>query len=298
MSSELTWGKEFTSNRRQNPLSITGNIYFAKVKSIVNDKNDGTIRVHIDNLDDNLPIDELPLCYPLMSRIIYTMPKVNESVLILMGSNMENKKNNTKGNRFWIGPVIANYADIKNDESGPSKNLTYDPINEKSVNNKKDERGIFPIDDENVNNVSIIGRDNTDITQSENKITLRAGKHKKNQPSSANTINPTYSILEFIDENNSYSLTAGDEIYLVSHKGRYKFKKTLTKNDIDELKNNSQSMLYGELTVEYLKILTQAFLTHIHQHPQKEPIKKEVVVALERKLNQIQDLLAKNIKIN
>jgi hypothetical protein len=67
--------KEFTSNRRQNPLSITGNIYFAKVKSIVNDKNDGTIRVHIDNLDDNLPIDELPLCYPLMSRIIYSMSK-------------------------------------------------------------------------------------------------------------------------------------------------------------------------------------------------------------------------------
>ena len=111
-------------------------------------------------------------------------------------------------------------------------------------------------------------------------------------------------MLEFIDENNSYSLTAGDEIYLISHKGRAKFKKVLTKDDLNEIKQNNQnglqlqSMLYGELTVDYLKILTQAFLLHTHSHPQKEPIKKEVVIALEKKLNQIQDLLAKNIKIN
>jgi hypothetical protein len=39
------------------------------------------------------------------------------------------------------------------------------------------------------------------------------------------------------------------KFYLVSHKGRYKFKRTLTKDDIEELRRNSQSMLYGELTV-------------------------------------------------
>jgi hypothetical protein len=298
MSSELTWGKEYLSNRPQNPMPIINSIYIGKVKSIVSDKNDGIIRVHIDNLDDRLDIDELPLCYPLMSRVFYVMPKVDEAVLVLMGSTKESVKNNTRGNRFWIGPIISNYEDVLNDELGSSRNLTYDPISVNSLDNKGNERGKFPIDGEDVNEISVIGRDNTDISQTENKIRLRAGKHKKNSPTQINLDNPVYNILELIDNNTSYSLTAGDEIYLVSHKGRNQFKKILTKEDIAELKGNTQSMLYGELTVDYLKTLTQAFLTHIHQHPQKEPIKKEVVIALESKLNQIQDLLAKNIKIN
>jgi len=298
MSSDLTWGKEFLSNRSLNPMPIINSIYISKVKSIVSDKNDGIIRVHIDNLDDRLDIDELPLCYPLMSRVFSLMPKVDEAVLVLMGSTKESVKNNTRGNRFWIGPIISNYEDILNNELGSSRNLTYDPISVNSVNNKENERGKFPIDGEDINEISIIGRNNTEISQSDNKIRLRAGKHKKDSPTQVNLENPVYNILELIDNNTSYSLTAGDEIYLVSHKGRNQFKKILTKEDIADLKNNTQSMLYGELTVDYLKTLTQAFLTHIHQHPQKEPIKKEVVVALESKLNQIQDLLAKNIKIN
>jgi hypothetical protein len=298
MSSELTYGREFLSNRSMNPFTIINSIYIGKVKSIVSDKNDGIIQVHIDMLDEKLNIDELPLCYPLMSRVFYAMPKVDEAVLVLMGSTKESIKNNTRGNRFWIGPIITNYNDIINDELGSSRNLNYDPLSVKSRNNKEDERGRFPIDGEDTNEISIIGRDNTDISQSENKIRLRAGKHKNKNPTQINEDNPVYNILELIDNNTSYSLTAGDEIYLISHKGKETFKKILTKDDIADLKNNTQSMLYGELTVEYLKILTEAFLTHIHQHPQKQPIKKQVVVALESKLNQIQELLAKNIKIN
>jgi hypothetical protein len=301
MSSDLTWGREFDSNRPLNPIMdmIINNIYIGKV-ALVNDvTNSGIIQVFIDGVDRAGVTDEnLPLCYPLMSRVIHVMPKVDEAVLVLMASTKEGYDRR----RYWIGPLLTNYEKIGHDNLGSGRNLIDDPLL-KSQNNKKRERDIFPIDTQgsttpNLDDVTIVGRNNTDIRQSENKITLRAGKHKKNIPREINDVNPVYSILEFIDNNNSYSLTAGDEIYLISHKGRNTFKKVLTNSDIQDLKTNSQSMLYGELTVEYLKILTQAFLTHIHQHPQKEPIKKEVVVDLEKKLNEIQDLLAKNIKIN
>ena len=226
------------------------------------------------------------------------MPKVGEIVLVLLASNLSNKSKTAISNRFWVGPLIFNFDEIlKNDIQ--SSNITSNLFKDKSRNNKT-ERDIFPIDNQknDEDTVSIIGRNNTDITQSENKIKLRAGKHKKGEPTKFNDGNPVYNILEYIDENNGYSLTVGDEIYLISHKGRFNFKKIITKDDLSQLKKNSQSMLYGELTVSYLKTLTQAFINHIHQHPQKEPIKDEIVILLESKLNEIQDLLAKNIKIN
>lgn len=305
MSEELTWGREFLSNRPLRPSNNIKNVYIGKVLNVKDYNNTGIIQVFIDGVDEiATPNEQLPLCYPLMSRIIHVMPKENESVLVLMGSSDEDRKNTNRQNRFWIGPLITNYDNIKNDTVGVSKNLTFDPLSFLSINKKNTEKDIFPIDNEdptkpnNLDDVTIIGRDNTDISQTENKIKLRAGKHKKNRPKELNTKNPVYSVLELIDDENSYSLTAGDEIYLISHKGKETFKKILSKDDINQLRRNTQSMLYGELTVEYLRLLTQAFLTHIHQHPQKEPIKKSDIVQLEKKLNQIQDLLAKNIKIN
>jgi hypothetical protein len=245
------------------------------------------------------------------------MPKVGEAVLVILADNNKNYEHSFYGNRFWIGPIISNYEYVKNDnhdlpgestvdfDQPITKNITYDPLLKKAKPKKDKEIDIFPVDstlaskpESDLDNVTLVGRNNTDIIQSKNKITTRAGKHLKDKPLSANTINPSYSILEFIDENTSYGLTASDEIFLISHKGRYRFKKILTNEDIKDLRKDAQSMLYGELTIKYLQILTNAFLTHIHQHPQNQPVKTESVVALEAQLRDIQNLLAKNIKIN
>ena len=267
----LTWGREFESNKPNQPSGIINSVYMGKVVSVSDDYNVGRIRVFIGEIDEvSTPNDSLPYAYPLMSRIVHVMPKVGEAVLVLMGSTFDNKKSQLTKNRFWIGPLISNYQNILNDNTdvfgmlnvkegvASTKNVTADPLKIKARNRKSDEINIFPVDDttpplkenNNLDDVTIIGRNNTDIIQSDNKVTTRAGKHKKDNPSKQNTINPTYSILEFIDENTSYGLTAGDEIYLVSHKGRFKFKKVLTKDDIADLKENSQSMLYGVLTVQ------------------------------------------------
>jgi hypothetical protein len=196
---ELTWGRESLSNRRLQPIPIINNIYIAKVISVDDDKNSGKIRVFIDNVDEmKTPNDKLPLCYPLMSRIIHVMPKVGEAVLILMGSALENKKSQLSANRFWIGPLLSNCENIINDNQdvfgmlniksaiANTKNLTTDPLKVKSKNKKTTEVNIFPVDNTtpplkegNLDDVTIIGRNNTDISQSDNKVTLRAGKHKK-----------------------------------------------------------------------------------------------------------------------
>lgn len=324
--SELTYGKKFQSESRGTnvPITLNKNIYIAKVHSVEDDYNVGRIKVFIDGVD--IPNKELPYAYPLMSRIVHIMPKPGELVLVFFADAKKEKESQKLSNRFWIGPIISNYEHIDFDTldltaSSPlinngqvdlNKILTYtnlsDPLQNKSRNRKNKERGVFPVDNEtpplinNLNEVSIIGRNNTDIVQSENKIKLRAGKHKKDKPIEPNTQNPAYSVLEFIDDNTSYGLTAGDEIYLVSHKGRFKFKKTLTKDDIADLKQNSQSMLYGELTVQYLKTLTEVFLNHVHSHPQLPPTYGATspykIEDLRKQLQNIENLLAKNLKIN
>lgn len=316
----INFQKDWNSESRGTnvKLGLNKNIYMGKVISVDDYLNVGRIKVFIDNIDSPLQEDEdIPFAYPLMSRIVHVMPKVGEAVLVLMGDISKNTENTFYANRFWIGPIISNYEFIKNDNHdipGEStidfnttitKNLTYDPLRKKSTSKKETEANIFPVDtpiltkpESDLDNVTIVGRNNTDIVQSKNKVTIRAGKHNKDKPKELNIKNPAYSILELIDENTSYGITASDEIFLISHKGRYRFKKILTNADIDELRRNSQSMLYGELTVKYLEILTNAFLTHIHQHPGAAPVKAEVVVALEAQLRDIQNLLAKNIKIN
>jgi hypothetical protein len=61
-------------------------------------------------------------------------------------------------------------------------------------------------------------------------------------------------------------------------------------------------MLYGELTVTYLKTLTEVFLNHIHTHPQETPTYKDGkrgrIDELREQLKNIENLLAKNVKIN
>lgn len=314
MSHELTSGKKYQSKSHSvnTPLSINRNIYMAKVISIEDELNVGRIRVFIDGIDHSNM--DLPYAYPLMSRIVHVMPQVGELVLVFFADIKKEKQTQKFSNRFWIGPIISNYENLNYDTQDLASLdmtnflITYsnlsDPLQTKSKNNKNNERGIFPVDDQvpplpnNLREVSMIGRNNTDIVQSDNKIKIRAGKHKKNKPVEPNNNNPVYSVYELINDDLSYSLTAGDEIYLISHKGRFRFKKTLTNDDINDLKQNAQSMLYGELTVDYLRTLTNAFINHIHQHPQKQPIKDTFVTDLEKKLSQIEELLAKNIKIN
>jgi hypothetical protein len=320
--SELTHGKSFQKGSfgTNVPVTINKNIYVGKVINVDDEKNVGRIKVHIDGID--VSGENLPWVYPLMSRIVHIMPQIGELVLIFFADIKKEKENQKYQNRFWIGPIITNYENINYDSQDAlalivngkvnTNLLTYtnlsDPLQVKSKNKKNTENGIFPVDNQtlpltsNLHEVSIIGRNNTDITQSDNKIKLRAGKHKKNKPKEINIQNPAYSILELIDDNTSYGLTAGDEIYLISHKGRFKFKKVLTQNDLNDLKQNTQSMLYGELTVQYLKTLTEVFLNHIHQHPQKEPTysqnSKYKIEDLRKELQNIENLLAKNLKIN
>lgn len=324
--SELTYGREYIKSSLNNnkPLQINKNVVIAKVVETNDPNNGGRIKVFIDGIDNtSTPISSLPYAYPLMSRVIHVMPKIGEAVLILMADIKVDKQDTLTGNRFWIGPLLTNYQFINYDNTdittilntkntfAINKNIISDPLQgSKFKDRKSDEINIFPVDtttpplkESNLDDVTIVGRNNTDIIQSEGKINLRAGKHNKDKPTQSNNINPVYSVLEYIDEKTpGYSLTVGDEIFLISHKGKYQFKKVLTRDDVDSLRKNSQSMLYGELTVDYLKTLTEVFLNHIHSHPQEAPTYKDGtkgrINELYEKLQNIENLLAKNVKIN
>jgi hypothetical protein len=325
---ELTHGKSYDkrSYAAIPPPEFNKNIYVATVLDVDDDLNVGRIKVHINSVDPTTDKENLPWVYPLMPRILHIMPQVNEVVLVFFADPKKSSESQLKSNRFWIGPINTNYGNIKFDMPDfraldPLKNpLKYtnlsDPLQTKSLNEKGDEKGIFPVDTEksknivqlvgdvvNLNEVSIIGKNNTDIVQTDNKIKLRAGKHKKNKPKEPNTVNPAYSVLELVDDKLSYGLTVGDELYLISHKGRYKFKRTITSDDLNELRDRAEPMLYGNLTVKYLRTLTEVFLSHIHAHANDKPIDGPTSVNykfkdLRDQLANIENLLAKNIKIN
>jgi hypothetical protein len=148
---ELTWGREFVSNRPNQSSGIINSIYMGKVVSVDDDYNVGRIRVFIGEIDEaSTPDDSLPYAYPLMSRIVHVMPKVGEAVLVLMGSTFDNKKSQLRKNRFWIGPLISNYQNILNDNTDvfgmlnvkegvtSTKNVTADPLQVKARNRKSD----------------------------------------------------------------------------------------------------------------------------------------------------------------
>jgi hypothetical protein len=300
--------KKASNNINNTPSNVTNikNIYFGKVIDITDEFNVGTIKVFIQGIDNSLNINSIPYSYPLLSRIFYVAPKIGEIVLVIVSNNSNEFQN--KGNRFWIGPLLSNYENIFNDnydfnsEILLTKNILVDPIINKSKNNKKIEKNIFPITNSNINDIAILGRNNSDVILSDNKITIRAGKHKNNNNTIVNNTNPSYSTYGLVDDKQSYIINQSDDIFLISHKGKNIVKPINNENDLNNLKNELESILYGESTIKYLKTLTYILLNHIHPHSQNIPIDGEnneyKISDLINELNNIENLLAKHIKIN
>lgn len=296
--SELSYEKElnierYSNNEKSGELSKI--IYYGKVIENYDEKNLQRLTVRIDGIDNGIEDKDIPLSYPFNSKVgINILPKKGEVVKILISDLTYTNK---KANRLWIGPIISNYENILEEKYLFGDNILQTDLTKSKIakNNRSYEKDIFPTSDEDV---SILGRDNSDIILGKNKVTLRAGKHKKNKPREKNTVNPTYSILEYISDESSYGLTVGDTLFFISHNGKEKFKRILTAKDIVDLKENSQSMLYGELTIDYLKTLTEFVFQHTHNHAQTSPVKSKKFNELMEKLNNIEKLLAKNLKIN
>lgn len=148
-------------------------IYKAQVVSVPKDRTGySPIKCRIQIIDDprKIPDDkDLADCFPLLPKHLWTYPLVGEYVYLLMlGSKSQQQI------RYFLGPVIDIF---KNLSGNPYDNLEPNASISSDLAKTPDE-GIYPENDQ----ISIQGRQNSDIVFKDQEVLLRAGKYVNNNP--------------------------------------------------------------------------------------------------------------------
>ena len=162
--------------------------------------------------------------------------------------------------------------------------------------------------------------DNTDIILRKNELLLRAGKYDastvKGEIPKFNKINPSYIqvkhdvILKKATENTEEERGAAinivsNKINLLTHKNgspRFTLNDQTTQISEDELErivNTAHPLVFGDTLIDYLKLLRNAFLNHVHAYPGMKPQDQSGLNDIDTYLEfPIDSILSKNIKIN
>jgi len=275
------------------------------VKSIDDDGQAGRIIVEIKGVDEN--IQEVIPAFPFFPKHLQIMPKIGESVFVIKLDL--NDSNFT--NRFWIGPIISQPQKLQKDLHyftsqaalpGGTVGLEVAP---KFIPEAK---GIFP----NESDVSLQGRDNSDLILKSNELLLRAGQHKISQPLVFNNENMgvfqikynTPVILKGNKKTTNLTVAniVADKINLITHTGDKKFN-ILNQTDIisDEIIsdfiNKAHPLPYGDTLIDFLKAAKAFILNHTHAYPGLPAISNNVTTDNFVNFN-LDTINSKNININ
>ena len=231
--------------------------------------------------DDGKTDTDLPWCFPLIPKHIGFQPKPKESVYIFtMSSDKQH------ADRLYMGPIISQPQKLNFDAhygtalAGFSFGTQAGNVN---INNVPDIKGVFP----DPSDVSIEGRFNTDITQKNNEIIIRAGKFVNSSPSASNPYSfkfnkTTQSFIQLKNDtklNNSEKGTVtnivANKINLITHsEGMPRFNVTNQDNLISddelakilspEINGGAHRLPFGDILLEYLILLRKALYFHVH----------------------------------
>lgn len=220
--------------------------------------------------------EDLPNCYPILPKHINVVPKKGEMVFIFLA-----KKDNKFLDRYYIGPLISSPANLKLDtEDGTAlASLSISPISPNiDVDTIPDAKGVFP----KPNDVSIQGRDNSDIIFKDNEVLLRAGQHELNKPLIFNKKNPGYLQIKYQSVNKegdnktdykSVVNLVGSKINLITHeKGKPRFNLSnnedyISNDELVKILKEAHPLAFGDVLLDYLKKLELAFTNHVHRFP-------------------------------
>lgn len=283
-----------------------------KVLSVSDDKDTDTIKVRFEPDDDKITtLEGLPECFPLLPKQYFIKPKVGEAVLVFT-----NNPENAYSHRFYIGPLISQPHKLNKDEFdtgvsplnssflGPDVAPSTDPNTE----------GVYPDD----NCVSMMGRGDSDIQINEDDLRLRCGvkisdggneknkKRWKRKNKSDGTVfnrqNPGYLKIKYYRDINQFASTAtivADKINLITHGGQFNNlcdkKDLISEQSMKDIVEKAHKLPYGDILIEFLQILKNAFLEHVHGFPNMPPCVSPGVTQL---INyKMDDILCENIQI-
>jgi hypothetical protein len=254
-------------------------IHYGRVLKISDDGN-MKLKVFIRGVDRNdITAEELPWAEPFLPRMFNVVPKLGETVKIIL---MDAK--NPSIEREWVGPVISQPEKIKEDPfffSGLAGKVGGLLKLGKSINVIPEAKGIYP----NNEDVSILGRDNTDIILKEREVLIRSGKHEIDNPLKLNEKNPAYISLLLLKpsdleksetndretqdlgltEDRTDTVIVSNKIFLIGRDSNSKvIKPILSKEDHLKLEDNLHPVVYGDVLKELLQILRSWIKSHIH----------------------------------
>ena len=279
--------------RETNDQDNIRNVYWGEVVSIEDLTEGGRIKVRIDNLDNQLSNENLAYCYPLIPKFFHIFPKTGEVVRIILEDTRYPQRS-----RLWIGSIFSQLQKLDFESKFTALSTTNHAMTapEKSISNYPDAVGIYP----DIEDIAILGRNNSDIILRERDIELRAGQHEFGNNLKLNTLNPASIKLSFDEETGkttSSNVVMADRIALISHDGIPKFKSNqLDASDRDRIFSEAHPLGRGDVIVDALEILRKAIIEHIHPYAVMPVDKSGVILDLEK--IDFTQLLQKNIVIN
>lgn len=177
-------------------------IYFGEVVDITDPFESRTIKVRIPDFDKKVENQDLPPCYPLLPAFFHFVPKVGERVVILMDRiyHADNQANQEK--RYYLSVTISQPQRIYNDPYYYTASSNEDDgwtQRETPISQIANAEGTYPKKDE----ISILGRDNTEMRFKDGEILLISGKHEKNKVTEFNRKDPAFIQMRYGIENSS-----------------------------------------------------------------------------------------------
>jgi hypothetical protein len=307
-------------------------INYGEVVVVDDPKGLGRIKVRIKGTrgqggDDGLSDAKLAWCFPLMPKMFSIQPKLHESVIVM---NFGRDKQHV--DRMYVGPIISQPQNLNFDSHygtalagftfgrrGPNVN----------IDNIPDLVGVFP----NPSDVSIQGRYNTDIIQKDNEVLIRAGKFETNTPSPENIydfkfnkttqgyiqIKNDVTLFNFSDlssQKGTVTNIVANKINLITHSGGQPRFNVTNQNDLiseadmiyilaPEVDGGAHRLPFGDVLLEYLKLLKQALFFHVHNGNGRTPTDLttsgniQAMAAFKAKAEDLEKrMLSNNIRIN
>lgn len=271
------------------------NVYWGEVVSIDDPTDGGRIKVRIGDLDNKTPNENLPYAYPLLPKHFHLYPQVGEIVRIILEDI-----NYPQRSRFWMGSVISQPHKIGYDNIYTALSTTNLAVTapEKAPSTYPDAKGVYP----KLEDIALVGRENTDLILRERDVELRAGKHVFDDNLTLNKKNPASVRLVFEQmsgstDTQSSVVTMADKIALISHDGIPKFKAAqIDEKERNEIFTKGHPLGRGDVIVEALELLRKAIIQHIHAYSGLPADKSGIIIDLEKV--DFTKILQKNIVIN
>lgn len=303
------------------------NVQIGVVKSITDPLGLGRIKIRIPGKsnvggDDEVDDINLPWAHSLVPKYFTSTPKVGEAVFVLF---LTQKRSHS--DRLYFGPIISQLDKLNFERYSTTALNIFDFSSTKpdaSIDTIPELNGIFHKKDD----IAIQGRYNTDIILRKNEILIRSGKFTEitgakspNNPYSFKFNKETPGFIQIKNDvqirpvgganfgKGSVTNIVSNKINLMTHEDgtpsiTVNQDSQLSEDEMLNFIKNAHPLPYGDILVQYLKLLKKAFLNHVHNYNGIPPTDLNLgagkpVKEFRQKSDDLEkNMLSKNININ